>query len=139
MSYWRKCPECGETNYYEYGFTQAFDCGFKGRNCEDRREARCNAGGKSAKRSPAAVPVDAAAVRLRLALLDAAHVAETIANDMGRAGRDDDYAARCRELARQMRAFAGHTDDTGSFDDVRTDERPAQNRLIEFVRKAKPW
>jgi hypothetical protein len=108
-----KCPECGETNYYENSYSvRNFDCGFKGQ--WDTRNARC--GGK-VRRTSAAPTISDEVARYRLALLDAAQVTDTIAADMSAADQTAEFIDRLRMLAAQMRAFAGHTTSGSSFDD----------------------
>ena len=121
-----KCPECGDTNYAEEDYKyRKFDCGFVG-FYEDRKK-RCG----NPKGSAPAIPAEVA--RYRLALLDAAQAAETISNDMIANGVAPDYAGRCRELARQMRAFAGHTAEFGTAGKGGT---PA-GKVLSIFRK--PW
>ena len=101
-----KCPECGDTNYEEdIDGDRTFDCGFMSN--EDRRTARCDNPDPSVREIPAEI------ARLRLALFDCAQVAETIGNDMRAKGVAGEFTERCRELARQMRDFAGSGDDFG--------------------------
>lgn len=107
------CPECGETNYYENSYSvRHFDCGFKGQ--WDTRTARCGGKRKRVAGPPAS---DDAAARYRLALLDAAQVADTIAADMVGSDQSPDYVSRLHQLSSQMRAFAGHTA-PASFEDL---------------------
>lgn len=127
MAEYSKCPECGETNYQEYLATRSFDCGFKG--CFDERRARC---GRKDKRK-ADDTAGATDNRYRLALLDAAQVVDVIASDMTRDGTGGTYAERCRELARQMREFAGHSRDAASFNDVSA--RKSGSGLKALVRR----
>jgi hypothetical protein len=97
-----KCPECGETNYQEQYSHRTFDCGFVGFG--STRSNRC---GRPKKKLPA-VDIPAEVSRYRLALLDAAQVADSIAADMMADGQSAEFARRCSELAKQMREFAGH-------------------------------
>ena len=130
------CPECGETNFYENSYSaRHFDCGFKGQ--WSTRTARC--GGK---RNRVAGPpaIDDAAARYRLALLDAAQVADTIAADMVTAQQSPDFVSRLRQLSSQMRTFAGHTA-PASFEDLAQSRtsRSAGTALMAIIRRAKPW
>lgn len=130
------CPECGETNFYENSYSvRHFDCGFKGQ--WSTRTARC--GGKR-KRVTTAPVIDDAAARYRLALLDAAQVADTIAIDMVGADQSPDFVDRLRQLSSQMRAFAGHTAPT-SFEDLTQPQasRRTGTALMAIIRRAKPW
>ena len=125
-----KCPECGETNYYESGYSvRNFDCGFKGQ--WETRTARC--GGK-VHRAAAAITISDEAARYRLALLDAAQVTDTIAADMVVAGQSTDYVDRLRQLARQIRAFAGHVS-PASFEDLSQpmNSRPTGTSLMTAI------
>lgn len=130
------CPECGETNYYENSYSvRHFDCGFKGQ--WDTRTARCNGKRKRVTASPA---IDDAAARYRLALLDAAQVADTIVADMVGADQSPDFVNRLHQLSSQMRAFAGHTA-PASFEDL--SQPKSANRagaaLMAIIRKARSW
>ncbi len=143
MAYWKKCPECGETNYYETFDSQYFDCGFQGYCDEDIREARCAAYDNSQDKldHQQSGPVDSELAHLRLALLDAAQVADVIATDMQNANHSEEYPDRCRELAQQMRMVAGHSQDFGTKSSFNS-SRPRgsqKNQLLTFVRKIKPW
>lgn len=133
-----KCPECSETNFFESGYSvRNFDCGFKGQ--WDTRTARC--GGK-VRRPTAAPTISDEAARYRLALLDAAQVADTIGMDMTSTGNGGDFAGRCHQLALQMRAFAGHTIQSGSFDELSphaSKSRRPGTALMAIVRKVRPW
>ncbi|MBA2124700.1 hypothetical protein DLM45_00450 [Hyphomicrobium methylovorum] len=103
------CPECGETNYEEdLDSLRTFDCGFMGEF--ERRVSRCDSHERKAKE----VTIPAEVARYRLALLDAAQSADTIAADMSASDIDPIYVERCRDLARQMRAFAGHSPGTNN-------------------------
>lgn len=130
------CPECGDTNFYENSYSvRTFDCGFKGQF--GTRTARC--GGKR-KRVIEAPAMDDAAARYRLALLDAAQVADTIAADMVNADESPEFIGRLRQLSSQMRIFAGHAA-PASFEDL---SRPKPHRrtgtaLMTIIRKARPW
>ena len=123
-----KCPECGETNHAEHSSFRTFDCGFQG--WYDTRNKRC---GNPKGRAPA-VSIPAEVARYRLALLDAAQAAETIGHDMTEDGNSPEFAGRCRELARQMRAFAGHTADFGSSGR----SGGGTGKLLSIFRKAWP-
>ena len=130
------CPECGETNYYENSYSvRQFDCGFKGQ--WETRTARCGGKRKRVTGSPA---IDDAAARYRLALLDAAQMADTIAADMVGADQSPDFVSRLRQLSSQMRIFAGHSA-PASFEDL---SRPKTARrtgtaLMAIIRKARSW
>jgi hypothetical protein len=140
MAYWRQCPECGETNYYETGGSQRFDCGFKGCSYQNVRERRC--GGK--KRA-AAFPAHADTVsddtsRYRLALLDAARVADLLASDLASGTPPEAGAARIRALAEQMRQFAGHGDTTRrEFQDFSESKPPSRRALARLISRVKTW
>jgi hypothetical protein len=119
MAHWNRCPQCGETNFYVAVYTQVFDCGFKGSVVSDLREARCNAGGSRHSR-PSATAAAAQVVNheagpsqygdgYRLVLLDAAHTAEIIADDMEEASVEDEHVGRVRSLAQQLREYGGHS------------------------------
>jgi hypothetical protein len=97
-----KCPECGETNYEEKYGHRTFDCGFVGLGYT--RSIRCG----NPRKKIASIDIPAEVSRYRLALLDAAQAAESIAADMMADNQSAEFAARCRELAKQMRNFAGH-------------------------------
>lgn len=98
-----KCPECGETNYEEdYSNYRSFDCGFVG--VGSRRSNRC----ENPEKKIAPIDIPAEVSRYRLAFLDAAQVADNIAGDMIAEGQSAEFSTRCRELAKQMREFAGH-------------------------------
>jgi hypothetical protein len=105
-----RCPECNETNWEESGSVRTFDCGFQG--YWSTRHRRCSANGtKRLPKQPAkSAAINDEAARYRLALLDAAQAADGLASDMAASGQDQ-FASRCRELARQMRRFAGHDAD----------------------------
>lgn len=118
-----KCPECGETNYQERNFVRAFDCGFSGEF--DRRAQRCDRTTSSRLDEEN---------KYRLALLDAAQVAETIGTDMKADGIPPEYAQRCIDLSRQLREFAGHTIAARTFDDLRQ-SRGVGNALVGLFRK----
>lgn len=77
--------------------------------------------------------IPAEVARYRLAFLDAAHAAETIASDMAQEGHDTLYAERCRELAQQMREFAGHTANAPSFKPAAAPKGSALARLLPKV------
>ena len=131
----RKCPECGETNYYESGLSRYFDCGFQGRTYSDVREQRC--GGARRKTSREASPeLSDDAARYRLALLDAAHAADGIAADLIADGQSE-HARRCAELAKQMRQFAGHTGISG--DETPTFRSKPERGLVAIFKKVRPW
>lgn len=109
MAHFDKCPECGETNHYVDGLGERnFDCGFVG-NEEEERLHRCDADPEARQRAREVGGTETEVTRFRLALLDAAHAIETIAKDMedGTPGRD--HAASCRDVVRQLREFAGHS------------------------------
>ncbi len=112
-----------------------FDCGFKGQ--WGTRTARC--GGKQ-KRVTAPPRIDDAAARFRLALLDAAQVADTIAADMVNADQSPEYVGRLRQLSSQMRNFAGHSA-PASFEDLSRPNtaRRTSTALMSIIRKARPW
>lgn len=141
MAYWKRCPECGETNYFESSYSQQFDCGFKGSSSWDTRERRCGGKAKSsaAKAGVGALSDDVS--RYRLALLDAARVADMIASDIDRGGAPQEHAGRVRELAEQMRAFAGHSADAGSknFEDFAGRTGRAGSALSRWVRRTRLW
>ena len=133
-----KCPECGETNFYEGSYSvRNFDCGFKGQ--WDTRTARCD----GRVRRPAAAPVISdEAARYRLALLDAAQVADTIGIDMTSCGNGGEFADRCHQLALQMRAFAGHTTVGEKFDDLSARSgrwRKSGASFLAIVNKVRLW
>ena len=99
MAY-EKCPECGDTNYEEDADgDRTFDCGFMSN--DDQRTSRCD------NPDPSVPDVPAEIARYRLALFDCAQAADAIGNDMRAKGVAAEFAERCRELARQMREFAG--------------------------------
>ena len=134
-----KCPICGETNFEEDVVQErSFECGFS--SLKDRRTSQCQTPKEDRNPStsrPAATNDEAA--RYRLALLDAAQVADVLAADMSTAGQDARFVDRCRELARQIRAFAGHTSDAGSFADRHARHKAPEKGLIAFIQRAKPW
>jgi hypothetical protein len=100
-----ECPICGETNFEESNSgLRVFPCGFQGSGF--RRVNRCHGLDESPRPE---VSIPDSINRYRLAFLDAAHAADTIAGDMTSENIPGDYARRCRELAQQMREFAGHT------------------------------
>ncbi len=131
------CPECGETNYYEtsYSNVRHFDCGFKGQF--GTRTARC--GGKR-KRSAETPVIEDSSARYRLALLDAAQVADTIAAEMVQADQSPEFVSRIRQLSTQMRAFAGHTN-AATFEGLSRSNttRRTGTALMAIFRRAKPW
>ena len=131
------CPECAETNYYLVGYTRCFDCGFQG--FASRREQRCGRPGKSRRQAATETPLDAGAVRYRLGLLDAAHVADMLATDMSLNGCGEEYVNRCAELARQMRAFAGHTEAVATFDGAPGRRSWSGRRFLAVVRRVRSW
>lgn len=133
------CPECGESNYEEddYSGIRSFDCGFESEN--DRRHSRCESKTRRRPNRPSVEPSDGAS-RYRLALLDAAQVAEILANDMAAEGASTEHVSRCRELALQMRGFAGHSG-TGpvSFQDFTDVNTGSTSRVLAIIRRVKPW
>ena len=124
-----KCPECGETNYQENTLNyRAFDCGFEG--YLGRRHNRC----EGTKKKPT-ISIPAEVARYRLAFLDATQVADAIAADMAADGNENNaFAGRCRELARQMREFAGHT--SGLADTGQNTGRGNGRALSRFLPKS---
>ncbi len=100
-----KYPVCGVKNFEELAGYRTFDCEFEGSTL-GKREARCNA--KPARSGLGNHDGDAA--RYRLALLDAAQVVDQLADDMAEAGQDAEFIERNRDLARQIRALAGHAE-----------------------------
>ena len=102
------CPECGETNYEEDVYSERyFDCDFQSKG--NKRTARC--GNPRRDRSDRRPDIPAEVNRYRLALLDAAHAAETIATDMDAEQADRRYIEQITHLANQMRELAGHSVD----------------------------
>jgi len=87
-----------------------------------------------------AVSIPHEVARYRLSLLDAAQSLDAMANDMD-ARNVADFPARCRELARQMREFAGHTvDGAGSNQEFQGGKTAATGTaLMRMLRKARPW
>ena len=128
-----KCPECGETNHYESLSTRIFDCGF--RSSYDARTSPCRA---KNRRAAAAVSIPVEVGRYRLALLDAAQVAETIAADMTAEGQDSEFVERCADLARQMREFAGHTPGQDTLGGGQSGAGNTGTALTRFLRKGWP-
>lgn len=130
------CPECGETNFYENSYSvRHFDCGFKGQ--WSTRTARCGGKRNPATPSPA---IDDAAARYRLALLDAAQVADTIAADMTGADQSSDFVKRLHQLSMQMRAFAGHSAPTSFYDLSRPKSHGrTSTTLMAIIRKGTSW
>lgn len=132
-----KCPECGSTNFEEDDDEERFfDCGFQ--SVGERRSARCDKPDPS-HRKAAAPAADSEAARYRLALLDAAQVVDVLGSDMTSAGQDPRFVERCRELARQIKAFAGHTDAAASFDDRNGGHKAPDKGLATFMQRMKPW
>lgn len=133
-----KCPECGETNYYEQSYTRYFDCGFQASTLTTTREARCGSDDrKSNKRKRAEPTLSDEASRYRLALLDAAHAAEGIAADL-RADALPEHAEKCAALARQMREFAGHTGVSGE-ETPTFRSRQSPGRAIMAIFRKQRW
>lgn len=136
-----KCPECGETNHHEVSGLRDFSCGF--RAFYETRAAKCSR--QSRKQGPSPSPdqvMGYEAARYRLALLDAALVADTIATDidadMAGDRRAAAYSGRCRDLARQLRAFAGHAQAAGAtFDDLAGNPPKSGFALMTLFRKAR--
>jgi hypothetical protein len=125
-----KCPECGETNYEEEYSYRTFDCGFVGFGSV--RSSRC----ERPRRQTATIDVPVEVARYRLALLDAAQAADTIAADMTAESQSPAFAARCRELAAQMREFAGHTAHGFSYSDMTEPNfGPRRTRLMSVFRR----
>ena len=93
------------------------------------------------KQATAAVPFSKGdgASRYRLALLDAALVVETIAEDITGSGHSGHFARRCCELARQMREFAGYTTRARSFNDRGGQTQTSGTGLMAIVRSVRPW
>jgi hypothetical protein len=106
-----KCPECGNTNFEEDSSNlRTFDCGFSGQ--WDRRVKRC----RNPRPHTRGCDIPAEVNRFRLALLDAAHAAETIAADLVETEDVEEFAERLQDLARQMRAAAGHDGSSAPLD-----------------------
>jgi hypothetical protein len=126
-----ECPECGETNYAEdLSNFRSFTCGFQA--YPRRRFAVCKQ--PSAKRIGVERIVNDTSSRYRLALLDAAQAADAVAADMEADGCEVIYIERCRELARQMRDFAGHG---SGFEKGRDKAASKGSAIIAFFRKDK--
>ena len=120
-----RCPECGETNYEEEYSHRTFDCGFVG--LHSTRSSRCD----NPKKKIRPVDIPAEVSRYRLAFLDAAQVADSIAADMMTDGQPAEFSARCRELAKQMREFAGH----GTHDAGASNFAPQRTGLMSIFRR----
>ncbi len=125
-----KCPECGETNYEEdTDGLRIFDCGFESE--EERRVSRCD------NPDPRVQEIPAEIARYRLALFDCAQAAETIGNDMQAKGVAGEFTERCRDLARQMRDFAGNSDDFGGPGQGPGSGGTPASKVLSILRK--PW
>ena len=139
MSYFSQCPECGETNHHQRGMygNRYVECGFQSDHIGNRT-AKCDRkrkGTSNAQKRQQPLPDDSAA-RYRLALLDAAQVVDTVAADMHAAAQSREFVNRLRELATQMRSFAGHSAGA-TFDDLsaRT-QKPPSSALMTILRRA---
>lgn len=144
MAYWSECPICGEKNYYEYDGAQHFDCGFAGSVDQDTRVERCSARDLEPDADAAdegAVPVaDADISDYRLAFLDAARVVESIAAEFAGGQGTGETASRCRDLAQQMRAFAGHGEaGTTEFSELTEGQGRKGTTIIDWVSRMKRW
>lgn len=141
MAYWSECPICGNKNYYEDDGIQYFDCSFAGEADDDVRVQPCGAtasagapGDAAEGNTDAGAPGD---VRLyRLAFLDAARVADDIAASMAADAASQEQAQRCRTLAEQMRAFAGHDPAASQdFDDLSAGQGRGGANVTDWVRR----
>jgi hypothetical protein len=129
-----RCPECQETNYSERIYTRSFACGFKSQF--DERQALCGAQRQRPQKRTDTATFNDEAARYRLALLDAAQATDLLATDMAMGDQDKAYVARCRELARQMRTFAGHIGASARMDDAaRASATASGNSALAFVHR----
>lgn len=132
-----KCPECQETNFYEGDYKhRTFDCGFQSQY--DTRTKPCRSNDRRAAGAGVPISIPHEVARYRLALLDAAQAADAIAADMTAQGHENEFAERCRDLARQMREFAGHSGVGSPVGFARQGKR-AGTALMTIIRKARPW
>lgn len=135
----KNCPECGETNYYQVGYIRYFDCGFAGDKW-DTRTARCAAFDDNPRPQAGQLPlISDEAACYRLALLDGAQAIDGLAADMEADELSGNYAQSCRELAQQLRAFAGHDTGLGWFAGNRRRGRKRTTGLLTVIKKVTPW
>jgi hypothetical protein len=139
MAFWTCCPECDATNYFEENDKQIFDCGFEGADDDDVRVSRCAA--LDMDEASGVGPVVDEGSKYRLGFLDAAHVADGIARDIDQSIVLEGLAQRCRDLAEQMRSFAGHglSHVATSFDDLSGQATPPQGGFRATVKKLTSW
>lgn len=143
MAFWDSCPICGEENYSENDTHQYFTCGFVGSCTDDVRYLRCGGGhGPVVPSAETANTTKAQAdSHYRLALLDAALVADGIAAEIEAQSGANEHSGRCRALSAQMRAFAGHAPDgrRASFTDFTEGAEKTGSTGSRWLHKLRLW
>ena len=99
---------------------------------KDNTEHECTNAQKQ-RQQPVSIPAEVA--RYRLAFLDAAQVADTIASARMAEEQDNAFVDRCRELAKQMREFAGHGSNPTDFNEQHKQPRTNGRALSRLLPK----